>query len=136
VSEVVTITRTEYERLLARLAAVEEKLALGNISCEPGEVRLKVWIGEEARRTGLNYHGIWNRIRRGRYPHLQIRKANQWNVFVSGGHLPPQFALKTGRKISYDFSRVDWSKPDETIALELGCHRTLVVKRRKELATK
>lgn len=48
----------------------------------PGEVHLKFWLAEEAKRQGVDSGAITMRIRRGKYPALKIRKAGPHTQFV------------------------------------------------------
>jgi hypothetical protein len=131
-SELAPVSRAEYNALLARVAALEQAQKMGDAAAGPEERELKVWIMEEAERTGLKYHGIWKRIERGHYPHLTVRRVNSRLVFLSGGHRPPVFTKKIGRGFAYDFAGVDWSRSDREVAESLGCERSLVTRRRKE----
>lgn len=52
------------------------------------EIPLKQWCAEEAIRTGLTWHAIYDRLRRPRrlgqwYPQVTVRSVNQSVVFVT-----------------------------------------------------
>ncbi len=49
---------------------------------KPGEVLLKVWVDEEAQRTGLKPTAVYNRIQRGKYPELKLRRVNARTIYV------------------------------------------------------
>lgn len=47
-----------------------------------GEVALKVWVADEARRTGRTMAAIYKRIYSGCYPDMRLRRVNKRVVFV------------------------------------------------------
>lgn len=49
----------------------------------PGEVSMKEFVAGEAARLGITEHAVYQKIRRGRYPGLQVRRANNYRVFVT-----------------------------------------------------
>ena len=51
--------------------------------CDPAEeMPLKQWVHAEAARCDVNPSAIYNRIARGKYPHLKFRRVNKRVVFV------------------------------------------------------
>lgn len=48
----------------------------------PDEVPFKEWITAEAKRAGVTASAIYNRISRGEYPDLKLRRVNRRVVFV------------------------------------------------------
>lgn len=47
-----------------------------------GEIRLKQWVAEEAMRNVVSTSAIWNRIYRGWYRDLKLRRAGTRTIFV------------------------------------------------------
>ena len=47
-----------------------------------GELLMKTWVHEEARRAGKTPGAIYHRIYKGRYSGLQFRRVNRRIVFV------------------------------------------------------
>ena len=76
-----------------RVAALEERLRpkeRPHYLNEPfevvpfdGEMPLKCWLNEEAIRCGVCPQAIYNRVQRGNYPDLVLRRVNKRVVFVS-----------------------------------------------------
>lgn len=50
--------------------------------CQPGEVTMKDFMAAEAARLGLSRSAVANRISRGQYAHLNLRRVNRRVVFV------------------------------------------------------
>lgn len=49
----------------------------------PGEVRMKQFLTEQAIAHHLSNTAIWNRVYKGRYPNLKLRRVNKRVVFCS-----------------------------------------------------
>ena len=46
------------------------------------EISLKQWVHDEAERTGLKPASIYNRLNKGKYPGLKLRKVNKRIIWV------------------------------------------------------
>lgn len=93
------------------------------------EVSLKEWEMTEAEKQKVDRKTVARWRKDGRYSHLRFRVVNQRVTMVSG-----DFSIKPVRPVQnthkYDFSNVDWSQNNITIARQLGCHHKLVQLRR------
>ena len=49
----------------------------------PGEIPMKQWVHAEALREGVRPNAIYNRISRGLYPNMAVRRVNKRVIFVS-----------------------------------------------------
>lgn len=49
---------------------------------QPNEITLKAWVYTEAEREGVKPTTIYNRISRGKYPALRLRRVNHAVIFV------------------------------------------------------
>lgn len=75
----------------------------------PGEFPLKLFLSEEAERTGLCHIAIWKRIQRGFYPTLKQRKINKRLVYCT--HEAPQPIIP--EPIISDENQIYQDLPDE-----------------------
>ena len=66
-----------------RISALEQRLAGRHPA--PNEVRLKEWVAEEAQRHGLTTSAIYNRLNRGFYHTLQVRRVHGRVAFIQNG---------------------------------------------------
>lgn len=66
-------------RVIFVCAAVEKPAAP---RIRPGEVTMKDFMAAEAKRIGLTRSAVANRISRGKYSHLKLRRVNRRVVFV------------------------------------------------------
>ena len=58
------------------------KPTVSRLKPRPGEVQLKVWLQTEAARCGITESGVFQRLKRGKYPEVKVRRVNARVVFV------------------------------------------------------
>src|SRR3954468_7910473 len=69
-------------RVNARVILVPANSPLtGRSIARQGEIRLSVWVPQEARRCGVTHSAIWERVSRGRYRFASRRKSG-YRAFI------------------------------------------------------
>lgn len=56
---------------------------------KPNEIPLKQWVYEQADKDNVSDRAIWQRIARGKYPHLRLRRVNKRVIFVVCWRIEP-----------------------------------------------
>jgi len=70
------------QRMNSRVFVLNGYRAKSALEPKPDEIPLKVWIANEARRSGMNYRAVEGRFGRGKYPHLNVRRVNARVIYV------------------------------------------------------